>query len=293
MMPGFDAPAALEVVRRHGEDIPVVIVSGTVGESLAVAALKHGAQDYILKQNLTRLGPAVESELNAATTRRYGKLLESVAKSHSEVLEMILNGSPLQPILDHIAHRIERLSPAGALCSILLVNEEGTHLVPGSSPGLPEEYLEAVGEVEIGTEIGSCGRAALIKETVIIENTATHPNWATVRDITLKHGLHACWSVPVFSTGRTVVGTLAVYYRTPRAPAADELRWVESAARLVGVAIEKCRSEVRIREQLEELLRWQNAMLDREDRVQQLKAEVNEALVRLGEEVRYPSQARP
>lgn len=84
---------------------------------------------------------------------------------------------------------------------------------------------------------------------------------------------------------------MAIYYRMPRAPTVDELRWVESAAKLVGVAIERCRSEVRLREQLDELLRWQNAMLNREDRVQQLKAEVNELLLRLGEPVRYASQA--
>lgn len=291
VMPGFDALAALEIVKQQGVDIPVIIVSGTVGEDVAVASLKHGAQDYILKQNLTRLGPAVDGELAAVSSRRYGRLLEAIASSHSEVLEMILNGSALTPILDYIVRRIEELSWNDALCSILLTNENGTHLVAGASPNLPEEYVRITTPVEIGEGIGSCGQAAALKETVIIEDVWEHPNWEKLWPTVRKFGLRACWSIPVFSSGREVVGTMAIYYRTPRAPTPEELRWVESAAKLVGVAIERCRSEVRLREQLEELLRWQNAMLNREDRVQQLKAEVNDLIVRLGEPIRYPSQA--
>lgn len=291
VMPSFDALAALEIVRRHNEEIPVIVVSGTVGEDVAVATLKHGAQDYILKQNLMRLGPAVDGEIGAARSRRQERLLEAVASSHSEVLEMILKGSALTPILDYIVSRIESLCGGGALCSILLTNEAGTHLIPGSSPNLPAEYLQATTPLKIGGEIGSCGRAAALKETVVIADTFSHPNWAGVLPIIQRHELCACWSVPVFCPSQEVVGTMAIYYRNRREPSADELRWVESAARLVSVAIERCRSEIRIREQLEELLRWQNAMLNREDRVQQLKGEVNELLLRLGETVRYPSQA--
>lgn len=291
VMPRFDALAALEIVQAQSPETPVIIVSGTVGEDVAVASLKHGAQDYILKQNLTRLGPAVDSELSAASARRHSQFLETITNTHSEVLEMILNGSALPPILDHIVRRIEKLSLNGALCSILLTNEAGTLLEQGSSPNLPEEYTRLITPVKIGSEIGSCGRAAALKEPVIMEDIVEHPNWVCVRPVIIEHGLRACWSVPVFSSGREVVGTLAVYNRTPRRPTADELRWAESAARLVGVAIERCRSEVRIREQLQELLRWQNAILNREDRVQQLKAEVNDLLLRLDQPIRYPSQA--
>lgn len=290
-MPGFDAPAALKIMREHGEDIPVIIVSGTIGEDVAVASLKQGAQDYILKQNMVRLGPAVESELAAASHRRHGRLLEAVAHGHAEVLEMILEGSPLADILTHVCNRVTDLSENSALCSVLLVDESRTHLVNGASPALPEEYTRAILPVKIGTEVGSCGRAAALKEMVVVEDVSTHPHWASLREVTARHGLRACWSVPVFSSGREVVATMAVYYRTLRAPSADELKWVESAARLVGVAVEQGRSAARLREQLDELLRWQNAMLNREDRVQQLKGEVNDLLMRLGDPIRYPSQA--
>jgi PAS domain S-box-containing protein len=65
-MPQFDAPNALRVVRESGFDAPVIVVSGTIGEEVAVEMLQCGADDYLLKQNLTRLVPAVERALREA-----------------------------------------------------------------------------------------------------------------------------------------------------------------------------------------------------------------------------------
>jgi PAS domain S-box-containing protein len=69
-LPQFNAPAALRVVQDLGIDLPFIIVSGSIGEEIAVAAMKAGAQDYMLKENLTRLAPAVERELREAHIRR-------------------------------------------------------------------------------------------------------------------------------------------------------------------------------------------------------------------------------
>ena len=69
-MPGFSGSRALAMVREQGLDIPFIFVSGTIGEDVAVAAMKTGAHDYIVKGNLARLAPAVERELREAATRR-------------------------------------------------------------------------------------------------------------------------------------------------------------------------------------------------------------------------------
>src|SRR5216110_3241888 len=61
-MPEFNAPAAFAVVRDRGLDVPFIIVSGTVGEHVAVEAMRSGVQDYVLKGALARLVPAVERE---------------------------------------------------------------------------------------------------------------------------------------------------------------------------------------------------------------------------------------
>ena len=68
-MPGFDAPAALGIVQETGRDIPFIVVSGTIGEDVAVALMKSGAHDYLMKNNLARLGAAVDRELRDAAAR--------------------------------------------------------------------------------------------------------------------------------------------------------------------------------------------------------------------------------
>lgn len=69
-MPNFDSFAALKMVQQCGRDLPFIIISGAIGEDLAVAAIKAGAHDYLLKSNLKRLIPAIERELQAAQARR-------------------------------------------------------------------------------------------------------------------------------------------------------------------------------------------------------------------------------
>jgi|CXWL01.1.fsa_nt_gi signal transduction histidine kinase len=69
-LPQFNAPAALKLLKLSGLDIPFIMVSGTVGEETAVTMMKSGANDYLVKDNLIRLVPAIERELREAENRR-------------------------------------------------------------------------------------------------------------------------------------------------------------------------------------------------------------------------------
>jgi two-component system, cell cycle sensor histidine kinase and response regulator CckA len=75
-MPHFRGTDALELVRNKGLDVPFIFVSGTIGEDSAVAALKVGAQDYLMKSNLGRLVPSVQRELRESDERRQRRRLE-------------------------------------------------------------------------------------------------------------------------------------------------------------------------------------------------------------------------
>lgn len=76
-MPSFNGLRALEVLKESGLDLPVIIVSGVIGEETAVSCMKQGARDYIMKGNLSRLAPAVERELADALSRQERKKMES------------------------------------------------------------------------------------------------------------------------------------------------------------------------------------------------------------------------
>lgn len=86
-LPQFDAPAALAVVKGSGLDLPFIVVSGNIGEDIAVNMMRAGAQDYLLKDNLARLAPAVARELAEAESRRKRRkaeraMLEGQAQLH-------------------------------------------------------------------------------------------------------------------------------------------------------------------------------------------------------------------
>jgi GAF domain-containing protein len=104
--------------------------------------------------------------------------------------------------------------------------------VRGAAPSLPEEYSNAIHGVTIGPMVGSCGTAAFTARTVVVTDIAVDPRWASFRELPLKHSLRACWSTPILSGKGQVLGTFALYYREPRAPAPNELAAIESSARL-------------------------------------------------------------
>jgi two-component sensor histidine kinase len=86
-LPQLDAPAALSLLHDSGCDIPFIVVSGAIGEELAVAIMKAGAQDYLLKSDLARLAPAVERELRDARTRKDRALVAGALQESEERVE--------------------------------------------------------------------------------------------------------------------------------------------------------------------------------------------------------------
>lgn len=91
-MPHFSVPAALGLLKQSGQDLPFIIVSGNIGEEAAVEAMREGASDYIMKDNLARLVPAIARELREAEGRRERKRAEQA----SARLASILDNSPVE-----------------------------------------------------------------------------------------------------------------------------------------------------------------------------------------------------
>lgn len=87
-MPVFSAPEALEILKRRDLDLPFIIVSGHIEEETAVAAMQSGAHDYIMKDRLARLVPAVERELREAEVRRARARSEEELRRAQEELEL-------------------------------------------------------------------------------------------------------------------------------------------------------------------------------------------------------------
>ena len=79
-LPGYDGAAALADAQETGRDIPFILVSGTIGEETAVDAMRAGAHDYVLKNKLTRLAPAVARELHESKERGARRVAEDALR---------------------------------------------------------------------------------------------------------------------------------------------------------------------------------------------------------------------
>ena len=95
-MPSFNSLAALDLVRGKGfVDLPFIIVSGRIGEDAAVSAMKAGAHDYIMKDNLARLNSAIERELGDAEVRRSRREAEAALRDSETRFRLMIEQSPL------------------------------------------------------------------------------------------------------------------------------------------------------------------------------------------------------
>ena len=157
-LPQFNALAALKIVRETDTDIPFIVVSGTMGEETAVMIMKSGAQDYIMKDNLTRLIPAISRELTEAKNRRDHRialiaLRESEAKFRAvfensvDAIGVSLDGRIgfTNPSFTHLFGFNNQQEMQGSLVTDLIAPSEkervGSYIKNrGADPGVPNSY---------------------------------------------------------------------------------------------------------------------------------------------------------
>jgi signal transduction histidine kinase/CheY-like chemotaxis protein len=203
-----------------------------------------------------------------------GGTAEAFTVGQCKLLERIAAGAPLPDVLAELVLLIEARAD-DMLCSVLLFDAQQQTLHHGAAPNLPPEYVRAIDGSSIGPTAGSCGAAAYFRQRVTVEDIATHPFWAEYRALALPHALRACWSTPIVSAQREVLGTFAMYYRVPRGPSADELEWVMTATHLAALAI--------VSDRTARSLQRSEARALQLARLHAVSSSVNEAIVRLRE----------
>ena len=199
-LPTFSAPEALKILQGSELDLPFIIISGGIGEATAVAAMKAGAHDYLMKGNLNRLAPAIERELREAANRRERreareKLLESELR-----YRLLWETSPDAVVLMDPESKIHFSSPAvetvfgykqeeiaGRPLSVLLPQE----LRSNEARGI-EEYLRTGEKATLARVIETVGRRKDGRE-IVIEVSFSHMELhgerryvAFIRDVTAR-----------------------------------------------------------------------------------------------------------
>jgi diguanylate cyclase (GGDEF)-like protein/PAS domain S-box-containing protein len=186
---------------------------------------------------------AVQTVVRDITVRKHAEQLQL---GQNRILNMVATGVELTQILEEIAVFVEARSER-ALCSILMLDRDGSTLSGAVSPSLPATYTCAINGWPVTQASGSCGTAIFRAKPVIVTDIATDPLWERNRDLALCHQLKACTSWPIFGKNRNMLGAIAIYFRAMTGPTAEDLHLLSICADLAGIAIESRISEEKIR----------------------------------------------
>ncbi|SFD22929.1 PAS/PAC sensor signal transduction histidine kinase [Chitinophaga sp. CF118] len=188
--------------------------------------------------NTNNENASAEPDNELKYTAKYVSRLEAIIEGQVYVLEMISRNIPIQEVLEGIIAWVEGNSEGELLASILLTDKENKTLLHGAAPSLPDYYNAAVNGIPVAYGEGSCGTAAFLKEQVIVDDIATNPLWKKYTALTTKAGLGACWSTPLIGKQGNLLGTFAMYFKTPRKPTENDLHIIRLVGRTIIIAIE-------------------------------------------------------
>ena len=136
---------------------------------------------------------------------------------------MVAGGSALQPVLEGLCRFVE-VAASGCACSILSVDQSG-HLQHGAAPSLPQQFNDSLHGLPVHIEIlGPVRWPHVLNKQVRASDIGSEMRWSDFawRSLALAHGIRACWSTPIRSSGGKVLGRSAIYYGgEPRAPTAQ------------------------------------------------------------------------
>lgn len=173
------------------------------------------------------------------------KKAENFTQGNSNILQMIMTGSPLSTVMEALTQLIEQ-RVVGVQASVLRLQRDGIHVRQIAGLRIPEPYRRALKQVQIGPKVGSCGTAMFRKEAVHVSDIETDPLWEDFLSLTNIFAFRSCWSNPILSKRGDVLGSFALYSNAVRLPTEVENDAIRRAAQIAAVAIEFSEDEKRI-----------------------------------------------
>ncbi|MEV6493564.1 GAF domain-containing protein, partial [Actinoplanes sp. NPDC051633] len=232
---GRDVVAVSDRVYRTGEahivrDVRLVLGSGPQA--------REAFFDFTYEPRRDAAGEVIGVRVLGVETTPV-KQAQRLMTEHRALLEQIARQAPLTEVLDGMARCIEDVAPQEVLVSVLLADPDGRHLRHGAAPSLPDFYNQAIDGIATGEGVGSCGTAAHRRQPVIVTDITTDPFWDDFRQLADRAGLAACWSTPILARDGSLLGTFAMYHRTPRVPQDSDLALARVFAGTAALAIER------------------------------------------------------
>jgi two-component system sensor histidine kinase UhpB len=273
VMPRFNGLEALALIKQHQLDIPFVIVSGHITDDTAVGAMKAGAHDYVMKDNLARLGPAVQRELRETELRRERRRAQQRLAAEHSISRLLASAASLEEAAPAILDRL--LESLGMDVGALWVLDPTEALLRHSATRLRvqsgrEESLSRTHEsLSFAPGVGLPGRAWQERRNIWIAELSSTTDMPR-SDLLARAGLTSAAAFPIQSGGN-VLGVLELF--TARHMAHDENvdNMVLAISSELGQFIQRRNAEEALRRAHDEL----------EIRVQQRTAELKAANAKL------------
>ena len=196
-----------------------------------------------MKTNIT-LPSSDESESNETpiTSGEYNDILDI----QKNILEMLASQENAADILEALCLLIEK-NLSNSLASIVLKNQNSGLLNVLSAPSAPKAAQEALTNLKIGPNGGSCANAIYTNEAQFVSDTFTDERWSDLRHIAKEFNICACWSTPIRDKKRNAIGSFTLSLFEHRSPSALEKKLLETAAHIVSIVLTNEENEKRIR----------------------------------------------
>ena len=249
-LPQFDGISALKVARELAAEVPFIFVSGTIGEEIAIDALRGGACDYVMKTNLLRLAPAIKRALADAEMHQERLRQEQQIARLDRVLGIL---SAVNALVVRVRDRKELLhetcrlavgiggylsaviySKIPATPTLSIVAWSGTDALIRSLPDPASVQTDVVGRIVRTGKVFLC---------IDAENPAIPPQ---LRDAMLSGELSAVVGLPLV-VDRTPIGALLVAAREPEAVSLEELRTLREIAGNLSFALQYLQKDSKVR----------------------------------------------
>ncbi|MBC3911044.1 sensor domain-containing phosphodiesterase [Undibacterium umbellatum] len=228
---GWRASAALPLLKN-----------GKVVGTFNLYAGHENAFDEAAQDLLTEFSIDVSHVLNRFELEDARLHALQMEELRSFMLERITASITQKELFLDVVLKVESLLP-DCLCSIMMLDRDGRHLRTGAAPSLPEAFSMAIEGVVIGEGVGSCGNTLFTGERTIATDLSTHAYWHDYWRLAEQAGLRSCWSEPIRSAERKVIGAFAIYHHQPSVPDLFSLNLLEMAANLIAIGMERKQSE--------------------------------------------------
>ncbi|MEH2260398.1 GAF domain-containing protein [Nostoc sp.] len=263
----FDGVTALMIARRLRPNTPFIFISGSLGEELAIEAIKQGATDYVLKQRLGRLVPSVQRALQEAQeldkdTIECRQALSTVESDLKDTLLLhelsarLVTESDIQTLYQEIMAAAIALTRADA-GSIQILDEATQDLLllatQGMTPAMIEHFycVNADSNTPCGMALttGDAFGNGFTERTFVDFDVPESENPHGSMRMHLEAGLLSAQSTPLISRSGKAIGMVSTHWRNHHRPSDRELRFLDLLARQAADLIEHCLAQVALREE--------------------------------------------